>query len=56
MTELAAPAAPVLLVLLLGALLGQEAEAVERLAADLAEDQLTGQGVRGRGADRTVDA
>ena len=42
MAELAAPAAPVLLVLLLGALLRQEAEVVERLAADLAVDQLAG--------------
>lgn len=63
MTELAAPAAPVLLVLLLGALLGREAETVERLAADLAENHLvsafTGaqqtDGLRS-GRDRSEDA
>lgn len=40
MTEFAAPAAPVLLGFLLRALLGCEAEAVERLTADLAEYHL----------------
>lgn len=42
MTEFAAPAAPVLLVLLLGAFLWREAETVERLTADLAEYHLWG--------------
>ena len=39
--ELAAAAAPVLLVLLLGALFGPEAEAVEGFAAHLAVDHLS---------------
>lgn len=38
--EFAAPAAPVLLALLHGTLLGREAEAVERLAADLTKNHL----------------
>lgn len=38
--EFAAPAAPVLLVLLHGTLLGREAEAVEGLAADLTKNHL----------------
>lgn len=41
MTEFAAPAAPVLLVLLSWTLLRREAETVERLAADLTEYHLT---------------
>lgn len=40
MAELAAPAAPVLLALLHGTLLGREAKAVERLTADLTKDHL----------------
>lgn len=44
MAELAAAAAPVLLVLLLGALFGPEAEAVEGFAAHLAVDHLSGGG------------
>lgn len=44
MAEFAAPAAPVLLVLLPRALLWREAETVERLAADLTEYHLMGVG------------